>query len=375
MRLSKKLGQAFFKEQKVMHTPSRRIILGCLLAGLIAIRFIPDGGEFYATCIYPSLSYGMSFLSSWCPWSLEEVTVCLFGALLLLFPLIALCCRKGGKTILKGEAEILLWLIAWFYWGWGCTYFRNPFYERMMIEEAEYTPAAFQQFLTAYTDSLNAAYVPDPETDKESIRKEIKAIYRQLPPGYGLTKPYSFQEPKLLLFNELYSQVGVLGYMGPFFAESQVNMSLDPLEYPFTYAHELSHLLGISSEAEANFWAFETCIRSKNPTIRYSAYNGLLAYVANNARMALDKEAYEKWFATIRQEVINDENRLAKQWKERKNPTLNAAQDWLYNLYLKGNDIPQGLQNYAQVVGMLISLQESQQEPLRRQGRALSVKQ
>lgn len=354
---------------------SRRTILGFLLVSLIAIRFIPDGGEFYATYIYPTTSWGLSFLSSFCPWSLEEITVCLTGALLLLFPLIGLCCRKGGKSILKGEIEILLWVIVWFYWGWGCTYFRTPFHERMMIEEAEYTPESFQKFLTAYTDSLNAAYLPAQNLNKEEVRREIKAIYSQLPPGFGLTKPQSFQEPKTLLFNELYNQVGVLGYMGPFFAESQVNMSLEPLEYPFTYAHELSHLLGISNEAEANFWAFHICTQSKNPMVRYSAYNGLLAYVANNARAVFKKEDYEKWLATVRPEVMEDEKRLAQLWKDRKNPVLNAAQDWLYNLYLKGNDIPQGVQNYAQVVSMLISVQESQQEPLRRQGRALSVKQ
>ena len=105
-----------------------------------------------------------------------------------------------------------------------------------------------------------------PEAD---IRREVKRIYRQVPGYFALTVPKDYQCPKQSLVNDLYSKVGVLGYMGPFFDESHLNHELLPVQYPFTYAHELSHLLGVSSEAEANFWAYQVCIRSADRYVRY----------------------------------------------------------------------------------------------------------
>lgn len=46
--------------------------------------------------------------------------------------------------------------------------------------------------------------------------------------------------------NDLYSAVGVLGFMWPFFNEIQLNGELLPEQLPFCYAHELSHQLGVS---------------------------------------------------------------------------------------------------------------------------------
>ena len=55
-----------------------------------------------------------------------------------------------------------------------------------------------------------------------------------------------------------FSMVGVTGSMGPFFCEFTLNGDLLPPQYPATYAHELAHFLGITSEAEANFYAYHT---------------------------------------------------------------------------------------------------------------------
>lgn len=66
--------------------------------------------------------------------------------------------------------------------------------------------------------------------------------------------------------------VGVTGSMGPFFCEFTLNGDLLPSQYPATYAHELAHLLGITSEAEANFYAYQVCTRSQVQAIRFSGY-------------------------------------------------------------------------------------------------------
>lgn len=46
---------------------------------------------------------------------------------------------------------------------------------------------------------------------------------------------------------------GRIGCHGTVFAEAQVNEDVLPEQYPFTMAHEFAHLLGVGSEAEANY--------------------------------------------------------------------------------------------------------------------------
>ena len=60
-----------------------------------------------------------------------------------------------------------------------------------------------------------------------------------------------------MIFTPFISMFGVTGSMGPFFCEFTLNGDLLPINYPATYTHELAHLLGISSEAEANFYAYQ----------------------------------------------------------------------------------------------------------------------
>lgn len=43
-------------------------------------------------------------------------------------------------------------------------------------------------------------------------------------------------------------------------------------------------------------------------------------------------------------------------------PLVGNIQDWIYDLYLKGNKIESGRKNYSEVVGLLISYRDYQTE-------------
>ncbi len=346
----------FVSMKKKIFTIIRYVLPALLITFIILCRFLPSFAEGYALYIYPSLSTVLSAFSSLFSFSLEEVLVVAVVLLILLLPLLK---RRKGKTwrnVLCAEAELLAWIYIWFYLGWGLNYFRYNIYTRTQTPPAAYDESAFMHFLTTYTDSLNHSYSPEPELNHDVMGKEIKEFYRTLPAHYGLAKPRDFQNPKFFTFTSLYSGVGVLGSMGPFFAEAQLNADLLPVQLPFTYAHEFSHLLGISSEAEANFWAYRACTASSLPELRYSGYFGLLPYVLVNARSLLPEEKYREWVKTLRPEVVAEyeENRIY--WNERYSPLIGNVQDYIYNLFLKGNQIPSGKKNYAEVISILLSL-------------------
>ena len=105
-------------------------------------------------------------------------------------------------------------------------------------------------------EQLNEAYTPHTAVNPDVLRREVVVTYRHLAPGLGIHPPFDDRpHAKTMLFSPLASMVGVKGSMGPFFCEFTINGDVPPAEYPATYAHELSHLLGIANEGEANFYA------------------------------------------------------------------------------------------------------------------------
>lgn len=327
-----------------------------LLVLVILCRYWPAAGEVYARYVYPVCSTVLSALVAWIPFSVEEWLVIAFCVLFIGLPFWARRKKKGWKWTLRAEAEVLVVVYLWFYWGWGINYFRKDFFNRSAIEPVAYVEEDFHRFLTTYTDSLNAACTTLPLPAHDEIEQEVKQLYAQVPSRFGLSTPRSYQHPKPVAFNALYSGVGVLGYMGPFFAESQLNRELPPLQWPFTYAHEYAHLLGVSSEAEANFWAYQICIRSQSPAVRYAGYFGLLPYVLSNAAGLLDDDAYCQLLQSIRPEVIQTLREKQAYWEERYSPWVGRIQEQIYEWYLKGNQISSGQKNYGEVIAMVLSL-------------------
>lgn len=338
----------------------RRIIrVTLLLLGIgfvVLCRYMPNLAEGYARTVYPSLSAALSSFSSPFPFPLMEVFVVSLILWLVCYPIWKR--RKGMRWlgILIREIEVLAWVYVWFYLGWGLNYFRYNIYTRLQTPPVAYKEQHFKNFLKEYTDRLNTTYQTDTEIDSERMKEYVHTFYANLPSAYGLAQPKKWQEPKNFIFTSLYNKVGVLGSMGPFFAEAQLNADLPEVQYPFTYAHEFSHLLGVSNEAEANYWAYRACTESDLPTLQYCGYFGLFPYVLSNASYLLPKEDFQAWIQTVRPEVIEQYKEKNRYWQERYSPFIGQIQDFTYNLFLKGNQIPSGKKNYAEVIGLLLSL-------------------
>ena len=334
----------------------RQALLLASIAFITLCRYQPGIAEWYARTAYPPLSAALSAFSSLFPFPLMELSVVGLILVVILYPIRL---RKKGirlRKILFREGEILAWVYVWFYLAWGLNYFRYHIYTRLQTAPMAYEEAHFKSFLNDYTEQLNATYQANTQIDAKTLRNEIGAFYTNLSPVYGLTKPQSWQTPKDFLFTPIYSKVSVLGSMGPFFAEAQLNADLPEVQYPFTYAHEFSHLLGVSNEAEANYWAYRACTESSLLTLQYCGYFGLLPYVVSNASHLLTKEDFKTWIQTIRPEVREQFNEKNKFWHEKYSPLIGNIQDFTYNLFLKGNKIASGKKNYAEVIGLLLSL-------------------
>ena len=320
-----------------------------LLAGVLLCRSRPAWADWYALHVYPVWSGAASRVSSLVPVSLEEIIV-VCALLAAIFCLVRL--RRRWTALVS----LLLWVVVWFYAGWGLNYFRSSIYERAGRQPEVFEPQRFQGFLDEYAQALNEGYQPVEEVDRLQVEQEVKAYYATLSERWGLARPKAWQRPKRLLLNFLYNAVGVSGYVGPFMAEIQINEDALPRQYPFLFAHELSHLLGVSSEAEANFWAWRACSASADPQIRYAALQSLLPYVLGNARSALSAEEYQAWVGTLRPEVKEVYETERAYWAERYSPLIGRIHSWVYDKFLKSNSIRSGTANYYEVIQMILTL-------------------
>ena len=335
----------------------RYLALGVILILVWLTQWIPALATIYSQTIYPFISYVLSFFSNLFPFAIGDLFIFLSIAGVIIYPIYARLRKKlPWKKILLRDGEYLLWIYVWFYLAWGLNYSQPNFYQRTEIPYTAYTPENFRNFVDDYVDKLNGSYVNVTTINKDLICRETVRGYNQISDALGVHHPFhKSPRVKTMLFTPLISMVGVTGSMGPFFCEFTLNGDLLPSQYPATYAHELAHLLGISSEAEANFYAYQVCTRSQARGIRFCGYFSVLGHILVNARRLMDKEEYKELFNRIRPEIIELAKSNQEYWTEKYSPLIGDIQDWIYDLYLKGNKIQSGRKNYSEVVGLLIS--------------------
>lgn len=330
------------------------IALLVLLVYVLICRSCRSMADWYATSLYPLVSGILSRISSFIPLSLDEILVVALSLVLILILVRGIRNKCRWYTVLLREARWIILIYVWFYVGWGLNYSRSSLAQRLETQVARYDEDAFKAFLADYATRMDSVYVLKAEAGAD-ISADLRSFYASIPREAGLCKPRSWQAPKGALASRFFSKVGVTGSMGPFLSESLLNTEMPQNSYPFTAAHEFAHLMGVSSEAEANFWAFRYCEASPDASICYSGYLSLLGNVLRNARRLLSEEDYREYLGTIRREVIDEYDANVEYWSGKYSKTLGSIQNTLYNAYLKGNGISSGTKNYDEVVSLLMT--------------------
>lgn len=335
----------------------RHLILGTLFLLVCLTQFLPTWAVYYTDSIYPLIALTLSSFSDLFPFAIGNlfITISIIG--IVAYPFYARRLKKKKwSNILASILEYLVWIYVWFYIAWGLNYSQPDFFHRTGITYIPYTADNFDTFVNQYINKLNTSYTKITSVDRKAVQHETVKSYNEIGDSLSIHHPFQTNpRVKIMFFSPLISMVGVTGSMGPFFCEFTLNSDLLPSEYPFTYAHELAHRLGIAKEAEANFYAYQVCTRSLIPEIRFSGYFSILGHVLSNAYRLMSKEDYKLLLNKIRPEIIEQAKADQQYWAKKYNPFVGKVQDWIYDLYLKGNKIKSGRQNYSEVIGLLIS--------------------
>ena len=347
---------------------------GVLIALLILVtltKMIPLWGFIYTTRIYPVIGTLLSPISGFFPFAVGDIFIALSIAWVILYPIYEIGLRK--KRVFGRVAEYLLWVYAWFYIAWGLNYSQPNIYYRIGMKPVEVSKAKFKKFAYQYADSLNAlsnaslsnarkSISPDSIVDdalKNRVRDAVLKEYNKIGYREGINRPFN-QHPhaKTMVFTPLSSMAGVTGSMGPFFCEFTLNGDILAHDYPATYAHEFAHFLGVANEGEANFYSYIVCTASADKQVRFSGYYHIFFHVLNNVYDILGKKEGERFLKHIRPEIIQRARNDRHYWLSKRCKALDAAQDFIFELYLRGNHVAEGRKSYSGVIGLILAWEE-----------------
>ena len=352
---------------------------GVLIALLILVtltKMIPLWGFIYTTRIYPVIGTLLSPISGFFPFAVGDIFIALSIAWVILYPIYEIGLRK--KRVFGRVAEYLLWVYAWFYIAWGLNYSQPNIYVRIGMKPVEVSKAKFKKFAYQYADSLNAlsnaslcnaslsnarkSISPDSIVDdalKNRVRDAVLKEYNKIGYREGINRPFN-QHPhaKTMVFTPISSMSGVTGSMGPFFCEFTLNGDILAHDYPATYAHEFAHFLGVANEGEANFYSYIVCTASADKQVRFSGYYHIFFHVLNNVYDILGEKEGERFLKHIRPEIIQRARNDRRYWLSKRCKALDAAQDFIFELYLKGNHVAEGRKSYSGVIGLILAWEE-----------------
>ena len=380
---------------KILHTfrlnrvKWRHWILLVLLLLVTLAKMIPLWGFIYTTRIYPIIGTLLSPISGFFPFAVGDIFITLSIAWVIFYPIYEIGLRKKlarryfflaakrgsypkKKVVFGRVAEYLLWVYAWFYIAWGLNYSQPNIYDRIGMKPVEVSEAKFKAFAYQYADSLNALSISsdiagssifsDSIADdglKNRVRDAVLNEYNKIGYKEGINAPFN-QHPhaKTMLFTPLSSMSGVTGSMGPFFCEFTLNGDILPHDYPATYAHEFAHFLGVANEGEANFYSYIVCTASADKQVRFSGYYHIFFHVLNNVFDILGEKEGERFLKHIRPEIIQLAKSDRRYWLGKRCKALDATQDFIFELYLKGNHVAEGRKSYSGVIGLILAWEE-----------------
>lgn len=391
---------------KILHTFQlnkikwRHWLLLVLLILVTLTKMIPLWGFIYTTRIYPIIGTLLSPISGFFPFAVGDIFIALSIAWVIFYPIYEIGLRKKlarryffltakrgsypkKKVVFGRVAEYLLWVYAWFYIVWGLNYSLPNIYDRIGMKPVEVSEAKFKAFAYQYADSLNAlsisydsnagksisydsisekSFFSDSIVDgelKNRVRNAVLKEYNKLGYREGINKPFN-QHPhaKTMVFTPISSMSGVTGSMGPFFCEFTLNGDILAHDYPATYAHEFAHFLGVANEGEANFYSYIACTASADKQVRFSGYYHIFFHVLNNVFDILGEKEEERFLKHIRPEIIQRAKNDRRYWLSKRCKALDATQDFIFELYLKGNHVAEGRKSYSGVIGLILAWEE-----------------
>ena len=342
----------------------------------------------YATGIYPAFGRFLRYLFGWFPFSIGDV---LYGLIIIwliwkivkgikaITPLNYV--RSFSKNPQGGSKEkilakikrrlslqnlgtglfktlrFLLIIYIIFNVFWGINYNRVGIAGQLQLKMDKYKLEDLKiinALLVAKTNASKQSLVNGNYKYPSNIQlfKKVQVAYQQAEKVYPFLK-YQTVSLKPSMWSWLGNYMGFTGYYNPFTGEAQVNTLVPKFLQPFTTCHEVAHQLGYAKEMEASFVAYLTAVASQDTLLHYSVYLDLFMY--SNRNLFETDSIAAKEFTKLLIPVVKTDLQEWKAFNKKHRNTFEPIFRWIYGVYLKQNQQPQGVLSYDEVTGFMIA--------------------
>ncbi len=324
--------------------------------------------EWYATRVYPALSYAVGYLTGRLPFSLGELLICALiagagvGLALLGAYLRGHASRRRAArfaaartALLAGGVILLLFTLLG-----GINYHRLPFSHFAALEVGPSPAEELEALCRSLIGEANAQarLLPQELPTVRELGAKAPGIMEDLSREFPALEGY-YPSPKPVFFSRGMSYLQLLGIYFPFTAEANFNADAPYHEIPATLCHELSHLRGFMREDEANFIAYLACEGSGDPVFRYSGALLALDY-AMSGLYGVDPARCAALYEDYGERLILDLNESRVYWSRFEGPAATVSRK-ANDAYLKVNAQFDGVRSYDRMVDLLLARRRTQE--------------
>lgn len=368
------------------------LLLFITFCNLLAI-FCGDFAEWYRKYCFSYISVFWSRISNLTTVSIGEVLICLGILHLILFVVIGLVgfikapiCKKIRRLYFRWMVYVILFVYATETFHCFILYHTETIEDNLLAtlhskENAQNTDSAdnnsiisiqdyhtdAERLLAVYnevTRQLNALSLKlERNSNGELVNhftyEECKEALRNVSNEFEYLKGY-YPNPKKIYYSNIMSQQYLAGIYFPFSMEANYNQIMYNSNFPSTICHELSHLKGYIREDEANFIAYVACIHSENEFIQYSGYLSVYYYLMDDLMEYGNEEIYMQMEEPNEYVMADDIFLTAETFDEVEENAIISTEVWseasdaFVETNLKMNGIESGMDNYNEVVRLLI---------------------
>ncbi len=314
----------------------------------------------YTHPVYSKVAAVLSFFSSLVPFSLFDSSF-VFLFLLLVIGLVRLFKRQITiRTFILRLIQIVCIVYSVFYWFWGFNYYRQSAEQRLNLPDAKADTVQFKKVLQLIVQEVNQNYTSD-SIDLFTAAKINESTYKKMADQLDLDYPCGIRRVKYITFSNFFAKATIAGYFGPFFNEVHVDKYITKWDNPFTSAHEMAHQFGVTSEAEANFYAWLICTHSDNQFSRYCGWLYVLTTAIGQASSSMDVKPLVR---KIKPEVIADIRTRNDYWIKLRNKKVDAVMTKVNDTYLKTNKVKKGIKDYGGIIQLIMDVYQSERKDL-----------
>lgn len=317
--------------------------------------------NFYSRFLYKSLAGNLNKLSGKFSFSLGEILLIIFIIFLILFIAFTvknlIIEKEKIKTLFNFLytiicAAIIIYII--FMSIWGLNYYRAPLidnYSNYMNKQIDNNDIyLLAEYLIKDINNLKSQMkYENVNTNFQALNRIVEEDYKKIFEEFDFLN-MNYVRTKPIKSSKLFLYMQILGIYNPFTFESNVNILIPYISFPYTIAHEMSHQIGISYEDEANFLAYLACSKSENLFIRYSGNFETLLYLLGELNR---DENYGYLIKNLNEETKEEIKEHNKFWREYSGDISKISKK-VNDVYLKANSQKDGVRSYSRVVRLLV---------------------